>query len=303
MSNFWSTYIIAIVVLNIVGCVALLYFTRKKKTSAKENSDTTGHVYDGIEEYDNPLPLWWLYLFYITIIFSVVYLILYPGLGKYKGYLNWSASSQYVQEVADADEKYLPLYQKYAALSVEELQNEPEALSMGKSVFVNVCYGCHGADGRGSLGYPNLTDNDWLYGGTPEQIKLSILNGRNGVMASFKAVLSDREIDSVSNYISSKNEHGRPFVKELVADGEKIFNQNCAACHGANLKGNVALGAPNLTDNVWLHGASPGFVKDVIKNGRINRMPAHEEIIGKDKAHLVTAYVYSLSRNNDSDKE
>lgn len=303
MSNFWSTYIIAIVVLNIVGCVALLYFTRKKKTNVKEDSETTGHVYDGIEEYDNPLPMWWLYLFYITIIFAVVYLALYPGLGKYKGYLDWSSSGQYEQEVVAADEKYLPLYQKYAALSVEDLQNEPEALAMGKSVFVNVCYGCHGADGRGSLGYPNLTDGDWLYGGSPEQIKTSILNGRNGVMTPFRAVLSDKEIDSVSNYISSKNEHNRPFVKELIADGEKIFNQNCAVCHGANLKGNIALGAPNLTDDVWLHGAAPGFVKDVIRNGRISRMPAHKEIIGEDKAHLVTAYVYSLSHNKDSDKK
>ncbi len=298
MSNFWSIYIIAITVINIAGCVALLYFTRKKKPSGQETK-TTGHIYDGIEEYDNPLPRWWLWLFYITIIFSVVYLILYPGLGKFQGVLGWSQSNQYAQEVKAADEKYLPLYEKYADMSIKALQNQPEAIKMGQAIFANTCFGCHGADARGSLGFPNLTDDDWLYGGSPEQIKASIMKGRNGVMIAWSSILSAQEIDSVSSYISSKNEQPRAFVKELVAEGEAVYNKNCAACHGQSLKGNQALGAPNLVDSVWLHGASPGLVKDVIRNGRMNHMPAHEDILGPEKVHLVTAYVYSLSQNKD----
>ncbi|NVJ65330.1 MAG: cytochrome-c oxidase, cbb3-type subunit III [Gammaproteobacteria bacterium] len=298
MSNFWSIYIIAITVINLVGCVALLYFTRKKKQSGQQGK-TTGHVYDGIEEYDNPLPRWWLWLFYITIIFSVVYLILYPGLGKFKGALGWTQDNQYQAEVAAANEKYLPLYEKYAAMSIESLQKEPEAIKMGQAIFANTCFGCHGADARGSLGFPDLTDGDWLYGGSPEQIKLSILKGRNGVMPAWKDTLSDKDIDSLSSYISSKNSVDRPVIESFLAQGEVVYNQSCAACHGRDLKGNQALGAPNLSDAVWLHGASPGLVKDVIRHGRINRMPAHETILGPEKSHLVTAYVYSLSHNKD----
>lgn len=298
MSEFWSWYVIAIVVINIVGCILLLHFTRKKKQKGTA-SDTTGHIYDGIEEYDNPMPRWWLWMFYLTIVFGVVYLVLYPGMGNFKGTLGWTQNNQYQEEVAEADEKYFPLYQKYAAISIEKLQNEPQALQMGQSIFANTCFGCHGADARGSLGFPNLTDNEWLYGSDPKTIKASILNGRNGTMPGWSETLTEREIDSVSNYISSKSEHGRVFVKELVSQGEEVFNKYCLACHGQDLKGNETLGAANLVDDVWLHGASPGLVKDVIKYGRINNMPAHANIIGSEKAHLVAAYVYSLSKSKE----
>lgn len=301
MSDFWSFYIIAITVINIVGCIALLYFTRKKKPSA-ENEETTGHIYDGIEEYDNPMPRWWLWMFYITIIFSVIYLILYPGLGKFEGVLGWTQDNQYTEEVRVADEKYLPLYERYAQMSIEDLQQQPEALKMGQAIFANTCFGCHGADARGSLGFPDLTDNEWIYGASPAALKQSILQGRNGVMPAWGETLSERDIDSVSSYISSKNVNKRAFVEDLVEQGKSVYDKTCAACHGADLTGNVALGAPNLIDSVWLHGASPGLVKDVIRYGRINRMPAHIDIIGEDKSHLVAAYVYSLS-NQQEDAE
>ncbi|WP_251358162.1 cytochrome-c oxidase, cbb3-type subunit III [Kangiella sp. TOML190] len=295
MSNFWSIYIIAITAINIVGCFALLHFTRKKKQSSQDG-ETTGHAYDGIEEYDNPMPRWWLWLFYITLIFSIGYLVLYPGLGKYQGILGWDQTKQYQEEMAKADEKYLPLYQQYADMSIEALQSEPQALKMGQAIFANTCFGCHGADARGSIGFPNLTDNDWLYGGSPEQIKQSILQGRNGIMPAWAESLSERDIDSVSSYISSKNENKRAFVEGLLPQGKEVYDKSCAACHGVDFKGSQALGAPNLIDSTWLHGASPGLVKDVIRHGRINRMPAHEPILGKEKSHLVAAYVYSLSQ-------
>ncbi len=298
MSNFWSLYIIIITVVNILGCLALLYFTRKKKQSGQEG-ETTGHVYDGIEEYDNPLPRWWLWLFYITIIFSVIYLILYPGLGKYEGVLGWTQDKQYQEEVAITDAKVLPLYKKYSAMDIPALLNEPQAIKMGQAIFANTCFGCHGADAKGSLGFPDLTDNEWLYGGSPAQIKHSILKGRNGVMPAWKDSLSEDDILALSSYISSKNDFERPVIETFLAQGETAYNQSCAACHGRDLKGNQALGAPNLTDGVWLHGASPGLVKDVIRHGRINRMPGHESILGKDKSHLVAAYVYSLSNKKE----
>ncbi|NVK21242.1 MAG: cytochrome-c oxidase, cbb3-type subunit III [Kangiellaceae bacterium] len=296
MSNFWSIYIIAIVVINIAGCAALLFFTRKKKESSTQGK-TTGHVYDGIEEYDNPLPRWWLWMFYITIIFSVIYLVLYPGLGKFQGVLGWSQVNQYNEEVAKADEQFMPMYEKYAAMSVEELQNKPEALDMGQSIFANTCFGCHGADGRGALGFPDLTDNDWLYGGTPEQIKKSIVDGRRGLMPAWEATLGEQGVSEVIHYVLSKNNAERSFREELVEAGETKYNQFCAACHGKDLTGNVALGAANLADTVWLHGGSISMIKNTVANGIQANMPAHKDILGEEKIHLVTAYVYSLSRD------
>jgi cytochrome c oxidase cbb3-type subunit III len=302
MSDFWSFYIIAITVVNIIGCVALLYFTRKKKQLANEG-ETTGHVYDGIEEYDYPLPRWWLWLFYITIVFAIVYLVLYPGLGHFRGVLNWTQASQYEEEVRLADKKYLPLYQKYSSMPIEKLIAEPKALKMGQAIFANTCFGCHGADARGSIGYPDLTDNEWIYGGSAEAIKRSIMEGRTGIMPAWSTALSNDDILKVSSYISSKNTQERAYVKEFVTEGESIYQTNCAACHQADLSGNQLIGAPNLADSVWLHGASSGFVQDVISQGRINRMPAHDAILGEHKAHLVAAYVYSLSNKLESNSE
>ena len=301
MSNFWSIYIIAIVVLNIGGCTALLYFTRKKKENAGQGK-TTGHVYDGIEEYDNPLPRWWLWMFYITIIFSVIYLILYPGLGKFQGVLGWSQVNQYNEEVAKAEEKYLPMYERYAAMSIEALQDQPEALVMGQSIFANTCFGCHGADGRGALGFPDLTDKDWLYGGDPKQIKISISEGRRGLMPGWEATLGEQGVSEIIHYVLSNNEVSRTFKPELVAAGEGKYNQFCAACHGQDLKGNQALGAANLVDSVWLHGGSISMIKNTVANGVQANMPAHKDILTAEKIHLVTAYVYSLSQGEQQDR-
>lgn len=302
MSNALSFYIILIVAINILGCVALLYFTRKKKQTG-EQGKTTGHVYDGIEEYDNPMPRWWLWMFYLTIVFAIVYLILYPGLGKFKGVLGWSQISQYEEEVAEADAQYLPLFEKYAAMSVEDLQNEPEALQMGQSIFANTCFGCHGADGRGGIGFPNLTDDDWLYGGKPEDIMYSIMEGRKGAMPAWGGALGEEGVSQVVHYILSENEAERTYKPELVAEGKTKFEAMCAVCHGKDLSGNTAMGAPNLKDTTWLHGGSISMIKEVIENGVQANMPDHKNILGKDKSHLVTAYVYSLSRSGDEQNQ
>lgn len=296
MSSMWSVYIVVIVAVNILGCAALLFFTRKKKSSG-ENGQTTGHIYDGIEEYDNPLPRWWLFLFYITIIFSIIYLILYPGLGNYKGLLGWNQIAQYDNEIKQSDDKYLPLFKHYAGQSIEQLQSQPDALQMGQSIFTNVCFGCHGADGRGALGFPNLADNDWLYGGDPEQIKKSILQGRAGIMPAWQASLGIDGVDEVVHYVLSKNKVKRQFDKEKANAGAQHYQQFCVACHAADLQGNQALGAPNLIDGIWLHGGSISLIKDIVANGVKGNMPPHANILGNDKSHLVAAYVYSLSPN------
>ncbi len=292
MSEFWSWWIILITVLNVVGCWALLYWTRRMKGSVKDN-ETTGHVYDGIEEYNNPLPKWWLNMFNICLIFSVGYLILYPGLGKFAGVLGWTQEGQHAQEVAEAKAIYAPLFAKYASTPIEELAKIKQATEMGKRIFVNTCFGCHGSDARGNPGYPNLTDNDWLYGGTPESIEKSILDGRHGIMPGFEAALDAEQLDGLVQYVGALS--GNKVDPTKAEIGKALFEQQCFACHGKDGKGNTALGAPNLTDNIWLYGGSANAIAKTIREGRQGVMPAHKDILGRDKSHLVAAYVYSLS--------
>jgi cytochrome c oxidase cbb3-type subunit III len=292
MSEFWNWWVILITVVNVLGCWVLLYWTRRMKASTKEN-ETTGHVYDGIEEYNNPLPKWWLNMFNICLVFSVGYLILYPGLGNFAGVLGWTQEGQHAEEVAEAKAVYAPLFAKYSSTPIEELANIKQATEMGKRIFVNTCFGCHGSDGRGNPGYPNLTDNDWLYGGSPANIKQTILSGRRGVMPGFEAALNAEQLDSVVQYVGQLS--GNNVDANKAAAGKVIYDQQCFACHGVDGKGNIALGAPNLTDNIWLYGGSSIVIAKTIREGRNGEMPAYHEILGEDKSHLVAAYVYSLS--------
>jgi len=295
MTTFWSVYIIVIVAINIIGAAWLLYVTRNKgKDGHKAQNETTGHSYDGIEEYDNPLPRWWLWMFYLTIIYSVGYLVFYPGLGNYEGTLGWTQEKQLEEEFAKADEKYGPLFKQYRDTPIEELVNDTKALKMGKRIFINTCFGCHGSDARGGPGYPNLTDNDWLYGSEPAQITQSIAMGRNGIMPPFGESLNENELDAVVSYVTTLSGRSAPDSETLT--GKNVFAANCAACHGADGRGNLFLGAPDLTDNVWLYGSSKGIIKQTVKNGRQGMMPAHASILGEDKVHLVAAYVYSLAK-------
>jgi len=292
MSEFWNWWIIIITVVNVLGCWALLFWTRRMKGSAEEN-ETTGHIYDGIEEYNNPLPKWWLNMFNICLVFSVIYLVLYPGLGNFAGVLGWTQQGQHQQEVEEAKKVYAPLFEKYAAIPIAELSKVKQAREMGKRIFVNTCYGCHGSDARGNPGYPNLTDKDWLYGGTPASIEQSILLGRSAVMPAFGSILKAEQIDGLVQYVGKLSGHSVDETKAAV--GKSIFDQQCFVCHGANAQGNIAMGAPNLTDNVWLYGGSSSVIAQTIRLGRQGKMPAHQDILGKEKTHLVAAYVYSLS--------
>lgn len=292
MSSFWSLWIIILTVVTIVG-VTWLLFANRKSTNMREDG-TTGHVYDGIEEYDNPLPAWWFYMFVITIVFGIGYLIAYPGLGNYKGVLGWTQEKQWEQRVAVAEQKYGAVFAQYHAMPIEDILADKKALKMGQRLFANNCAQCHGSDARGSYGFPNLTDEEWLYGNSPEQIKTSITEGRNGAMPSWSAALNDEDVANVTSYVISLS--GREADSEAVAAGQQKFQMFCVACHGADGKGNVAFGAPDLSNNVWLYGGSVGLIQRSIRNGRNGKMPAHKDLLSEDKIHLLTAYVLSLSQ-------
>ncbi|TNE79495.1 MAG: cytochrome-c oxidase, cbb3-type subunit III [Gammaproteobacteria bacterium] len=287
-----------ITVITIVGCTWLLFANRKVEVrdDLKEGeAPKTGHVYDGIEEYDNPLPGWWFKMFVGTVIFAVVYLVLYPGLGSYAGVLGWTQVGQWQEEVAEAEAKYAPIYAQYSDMSAEELIANPDAMKMGRRLFNNNCSVCHGSDGRGSYGFPNLADSDWLYGGSADDIKASITHGRKGAMPAWGAVIGEEGVDNVAEYVFKIS--GREHDEAKATAGAQTYATYCAACHGAEGKGMTMMGAPNLTDGIWLYGGSPSLVRHSIRNGRNGNMPAQAEKLKAEKIHLLTAYVYNLSKN------
>ena len=293
-SEFWSWFIIAIAG---GGIVWLFYLLRGTSKADTEEGVPTGHVWDeNLEELNNPLPRWWLYLFYFTIFFAIGYLILYPGMGSFKGLLGWTEVGEYEAEVAAADAEFGPLFAQFEQTAIPELAKDAAAMKAGERLFVNYCAVCHGSDARGAPGFPNLRDNNWLHGGSPEKIEESILNGRTSAgMIAWEAALGGEEgVNQVAEYVMSLSVSGRDVDAALAAEGETKFAL-CAGCHMPDGTGNQALGAPNLTDNIWLYGGSPRAIKESIAKGRQGIMPAHNEFLGKAKSHILAAYVYSLS--------
>ncbi|OFZ89844.1 MAG: cytochrome-c oxidase, cbb3-type subunit III [Betaproteobacteria bacterium RBG_16_66_20] len=290
-SGFWDVYIGLISIVSIVACALLLKMQSVRKPV---ESETSGHVWDeDIREYNNPLPRWWAWMFYITIFFSLGYLALYPGLGSYAGALGWTQVKQLEEENAHAQATYGPIYDRFAAQDIVTLSKNAEALAIGQKLFLNSCSQCHASDGGGSRGFPNLTDKDWLWGGAPEAIKATIADGRTGAMPPFGPVLGEQAVRDVAHYVMSLSGGAHDSIR--AARGKEKYAQVCIACHGAEARGNQAIGAPNLTDKIWLHGAGEEAIAAQITKGRINQMPAHKEILSSAKIHLLTAYVYSLS--------
>ncbi|HEX8010590.1 MAG TPA: cytochrome-c oxidase, cbb3-type subunit III [Casimicrobiaceae bacterium] len=308
-SDFWSLYVAGLTLVSILACAVLLFVMGRMRVAAKktqgEGAGTTGHVWDeNLAEYNNPLPRWWMWLFYITIVFSLGYLVLYPGLGKLPGILGWTSAGAYVNEVRASDERVKPLYAKYLALDVKKVATDAQAQAMGERLFLTYCAQCHASDAGGGKGFPNLRDNDWLYGGDPQTIKESITNGRNGIMPPFGSVLGAEGVKNVAHYVRSLS--GLPHDGLRAQLGKPLFEQNCAACHGADGKGNPAVGAPNLTDQVWLYGGSEATIVETITKGRgtassVTRMPAHKDRLDEGKIQLLTAYVWGLSNVKPAD--
>lgn len=293
-SSFWSWYIIIPTVAGIIGCFLLIRWL-STDIKPEEQAQSMGHVWDeDLEELNNPLPRWWLNMFYLTLFFGIGYLVLYPGLGSFAGMLGWTSTGQYQQEMDLADARYGPLFSRYESMDIVAVADDPEARRMGERLFVTYCATCHGSDARGARGFPNLRDNNWLYGGEPETIKQSIMNGRNGVMPAWESALGgEAGVADVTEYVLSLS--GRNVDEEAAARGKEKFQTLCVSCHGADGTGNQALGAPNLTDNIWLYGGSRARIMESIAKGRSGVMPPHGEFLGKDKVHLLAAYVYSLS--------
>jgi cytochrome c oxidase cbb3-type subunit 3 len=291
-SDFWDLYIALLTLLSIVACGLFLKSQSVRKAGPVE---TTGHQWDGdLAEYNNPLPRWWSWLFYITIVFSIVYLVLYPGLGSWRGTLGWSQVGQLREEQHAAERQFGPLYRKFAALDVAALSKNPEALAIGQKLFLNNCAQCHASDGAGSRGFPNLTDRDWLWGGDAKTVEATIAEGRTGVMPPFGAALGAEGAKNVAHYVRSFS--GLTTDSLRVAFGRELYQQNCVACHGAEGRGNAALGAPNLADKTWLHGSAEPVVIETITRGRTSHMPAHKLLLDEARIHLLTAYVLSLSK-------
>jgi len=292
VSGFWNMYVVVIVLGSILACAVLLYIQGKAKFTPGK---TMGHVWDEtLEEYNNPMPKWWSWLFVITVIFALVYLALYPGLGSFKGVLGWTSVGQYNTERERMDATVQPMYAKYQGMDVKALAADKQAMETGKRLYLTYCMQCHGADGRGAKGFPNLTDSDWLYGGEPEQIKQTIAEGRMGVMPAHAQLGADT-IKDLANYVRSLS--GLPNDSVRAAKGKEAFTSaGCVGCHGMDAKGMQAIGAPNLTDKVWLYGSSEATIIETIANGRQNKMPAWKAFLGDAKDHVLTAYVYSLSQ-------
>ncbi len=296
-SEFWHWYIAILTVLSILACVWLIRWM----TSGFEKTDeveSTGHIWDGdLSELNNPLPRWWLGLFYITLAFGGFYLLLYPGLGSFEGLLKWTSKGQYEDEVMRVESEVGPLFARYQQTAVLDLIKDEEALKIGERLYLNYCSTCHGSDARGARGFPNLRDADWQWGGDPASIKTTLLNGRIAAMPSWEAALGGESgVNEVTQYLLRLS--NRATIDELADKGKAKYDIFCVACHGVDGKGNPALGAPNLTDDVWLYGGSITRINESLIKGRNGQMPAFGEFLGEAKVHLLTAYVYGLSQEN-----
>jgi len=323
MSSFWSAWITILTIACIVLCTVLLTWNLKNHVGVEEG-ETTGHEFDGIEEINNPLPKWWTIMFYATIVWSVFYFAAYPGLGNWQGLLGWTSSNQGVKSLAEskaaieaqkaagtpsqldreymkADETFAKEFAKYTSRPIEELAYDTQALKVGQRLFLQNCAQCHGSDARGQRGFPNLTDNDWLYGGTVDKIKETLMYGRKAAMPAWGDALGEQGVKEMTAYVLSLS--GRKVNDKDAAAGKAKFGM-CAACHGADAKGSLAhnlpFGAPNLTDNTWLYGGSAGTIEQTLLKGRNGVMPAFKDTLGEDKIHVIAAYVYRLSRPDDT---
>jgi cytochrome c oxidase cbb3-type subunit 3 len=294
MSHSWSLYVIVITVVNLIGLAWLLLATARKRRDGRSDNDTTGHVWDGdLTELNKPLPRWWLGMFILTMLFAVGYLVLYPGFGNMRGTLGWSSDNELAAQVADSTARQEARLATFRGQSLEQLTRDGEALKTGHNVFVNNCAVCHGSDARGAKGFPDLTDHDWLYGGDAETVLTSVRNGRTGAMPALAATLPDGGVAQVANYVRSLS--GLPHDNLQASAGQPKFEMICAACHGKDGKGNPALGAPNLSDEVWLYGGTQKAIEETITYGRNGKMPSWASLLGPDRTRLVAAWVLAQS--------
>ncbi len=298
VSGFWGYYIAAVVLLGIAWCLWLLFSQRKWLGTRTVVVEDTGHVWDGdLRELNNPVPRWWTIMYVLMCVFGLGYLVLYPGLGAFNGSLGYTSAQEVRQDQAELDAQVKPVYEKFAKMDIPAIAADVEARVIGQRLFLNNCAQCHGSDAKGATSFPNLVEGDSLYGRTPEALQTSITNGRNGVMPGFKESVDGRTAGDIAQYVRSLS--GLAHDQIRIIRGKREYLNNCVACHGADGKGNKALGAPNLTDDIWLYGSSEATIVHSILNGRNNRMPAQEHVLTPEQIRLLTAWVWGLSGGRD----
>jgi cytochrome c oxidase cbb3-type subunit 3 len=296
MSSGWSLFVGLVVLANILACLWLLRWTAKPKHTGEKIGDgsDTGHTWDGdLREYNNPLPRWWLWLFYLTVAFGLGYLVLYPGLGAFRGIKGWTQTGQYDQERAAVEQRAAAWYQPFAAMTVPQLAADPKAMSTARNLFQNNCAQCHGSDGGGAKGFPNLADHDWQWGGEPDTVVQTITGGRVAAMPAWGDVLGPDGVEATVAYVRSLS--GKAVDAGKAAAGKTHFETMCSACHGPEGKGNPMMGAPNLTDDTWLYGGDEATLRETIGKGRNGQMPAFGEKLGPERVRLLAAYATKLA--------
>ena len=274
-----------------------------------------GHNFDGIEELNNPLPRWWTILFWICLAWGLLYLALYPGLGNFQGLLGWQSSNQGVRSLEEsrqaaeeareaglyvqydrererAEEVYGPIFQQYAEMDLTEMAHDEEARRVGQRLFLQNCAMCHGSDARGSRGFPNLTNGVFNWGGSADDIYTTLMQGREGEMPAQLDILGEDGIEEMTAYVLSLS--GRSVDRQLARAGEENW-ATCAACHGQDGTGNTAMGAPDLTNDVWTYGGSRRAIEETLRDGRHGVMPAFEQTLGEDKVRILTGYILGLN--------
>ncbi len=296
MPAFWHWFVAGGTILFVLWCAWLIAWSAKQGPQNVADDQVVGHKWDGdLQEWNNPAPKWWLYLYFITIAWAVGYLIAFPGLGAWNGTLGWSQQSQYESEMQAAASRYEPIYEEFAAMDFEELAKHPDANKLGKSLYASYCTTCHGSDARGASGYPNLTDDDWLWGDSEAAITATLKNGRSAVMPVLAPALGgERGVENMVRYVQSLS--GLVEVDADALSAKPMFVALCSACHTAEGTGNPVFGAPNLTDDIWLYGSSDEAIRTTLTQGRNGIMPAHGDLLGENRTKILAAYVYSLSK-------
>ncbi|WP_238922841.1 cytochrome-c oxidase, cbb3-type subunit III [Achromobacter ruhlandii] len=301
VNGFWGYFISIVAVGGVVWCVWLLYTQRRWLSTKPANGqvEDTGHVWDGdLTELNNPVPGWWTWMYLLACAFALGYLFFMSGLGSYKGQLGYSSANEVAQQQAKMAEAVRPIYARFETMTVPQIAADPGAREIGQRLFLNTCSQCHGSDAKGGPSFPNLTDSDWLHGGSPEAIMQTITNGRIGVMPPWKSAIDPKTAGDIAQYVRSLS--GLTADPVRVFRGKREFANFCVACHGVDGKGNQALGAPNLTDDVWLYGSSEATIVKTILDGRENRMPAHGDILTPEQIKILTAWVWGLSNKPDA---
>ena len=300
MSTGWSLWVMFLIVLNMSITLFLFLWGPRAKIPTLPD-ETTGHVWAHgvLREAVRKLPLWWLLFSGAMFVAGFTYLVLYPGFGNHKGLLGWTAHGELAKAEAVNNARLDQLVLRFREYPIEQLADDPAAQQMGERLFVDNCAACHGrgAYGNVKLGAPSLIDNDWLYGGTGKDILSSIHDGRSGLMPPWATALGQENVRNLANYVLSLS--GSPHDATRAAAGKPLFT-TCAACHGEQGKGNPALGAPNLTDHIWLHGGKLADIERTIGGGRQGHMPAWSRRLTEDQMRVLAAYVYHLSHQGDA---